>query len=312
MNNSNTSPKPSFFVVGAPRCGTTAICQFLNQHPDIFIPYFKEPHYFGSDLSETRRGFKTSEDYLELFEEANHEICGEGSTWYLFSEKAAQEIKDFNPDAKIVISVRNPVEMLYSWHGFALQMGTEDIEDFEEALEAESDRRQGKRIPIGSAVEKLYYSEIPLYTKQIERYQKLFSKEQIHIIIFDDFKTDQAKVLRDLYEFLGVDPTFEPDVQTVNSHGVPRSKLVARLINHQPEFVRKYANAWVPRKLRAQIKHMLRGLNKKQEERPSMSIKVKNQLKQVFKAEVSSLSTLLDRDLSHWVDSEPIESAQIS
>ena len=307
MANSNTNPKPSFFIVGAPRCGTTAICNFLNQHPDVFIPYLKEPHYFGSDLSNVRRDFKTVEDYLEIFEEANHEICGEGSTWYLYSKNAAQEIKDFDPNAKIIISLRNPLEMLYSWHGFALAAGTEDIEDFEEALAAEGDRRQGKRIPAGSALEKLYYSEIALYTEQIERYQKVFNEDQIHIIIFDDFKANQSQVMHNLYEFLGVDTTFEPEFEQVNSHGIPRSKLMARMLNNQPDFIRNSVKAIFPRKARVQIKQMLRDLNKKSGKRSSMSVEVEKQLKQMFKKEVSRLSGLLKQDLSYWVEDEPVE-----
>ena len=139
--------KPSFFIVGAPKCGTTSLCKYLEQHPDIFIPSIKELYYFCTDSTGKKRA-NTLEEYLSFFEGGKGKLCGEGSVWYLFSKEAASEIYKFNPEAKIIIMLREPVSLMYSLHSMHLANGSnEDILDFKLALEAEEDRKQGKRIP---------------------------------------------------------------------------------------------------------------------------------------------------------------------
>ncbi|NJL34400.1 MAG: sulfotransferase domain-containing protein [Chloroflexaceae bacterium] len=128
--------KPDFFIVGAPKCGTTAMTDYLNQHPDVFVPVVKEPDFFGSDL--TGRRYTTNlHTYLALFEPGRGKLCGEGSTAYIISKQAAQEIYNFNPEAKIIIMIRNPVDMLYSLHNQVVYTGDESIHDFALALAAE-------------------------------------------------------------------------------------------------------------------------------------------------------------------------------
>jgi len=140
---------PDFFIVGAPKCGTTAMSDYLRQHPEIYMPQRKEPHFFGSDLDAPYPYFiRDKEQYFSLFAEAKDEKrVGEASVWYLYSKRAAFEIKEFCPTASIIIMLRNPVDMIYSLHSQRLFTGNEDIPDFEEALEAEEDRKRGLRIP---------------------------------------------------------------------------------------------------------------------------------------------------------------------
>lgn len=121
------------------------MCNYLNQHPDIFIPEIKELNYFGSDLTGIKHA-KTREKYLKFYEGNNERLCGDGSVWYLFSKTAAQEIHVFNLDAKIIIMLRNPIDYKYSLHSQALYVAFEDIKNFKLALEAEGDRKAGKRI----------------------------------------------------------------------------------------------------------------------------------------------------------------------
>src|SRR5665647_751711 len=106
--------RPDFFIVGAPKCGTTAMNNYLAQHPDVFMAQ-KEIHYFGSDL---KMRVKVSEsEYLNYFQNAEEKkLIGEASVWYLFSEKAAAEIKAFSPQAKIIIMLRDPIDVLHSLH----------------------------------------------------------------------------------------------------------------------------------------------------------------------------------------------------
>ena len=299
MSRPHTPPKPQAFVVGAPRCGTTALCNFLGQHPDVFMPYVKEPHYFGSDLT-TRRGFPTLESYLTLFRDGQGKLCMEGSTWYLYSRCAAQELFDFDPDAKIIIMVRNPTDLVRSWHAHALLAGVQDQTRLEDALALEDERRNGKALPQGSPREKLLYTDIPRFTEQIERYQKVFSPEQLHIITYDDFSADNAAVVEGTFRFLGVDPSFVPTFDKINASGETKSPLFRTLLEHQPEGVRKLIRAVTPRRFRTGLKDKLRQLNTVYPAKKPVEGDVEQFLKKTFHDEVKSVSDLLGRDLTYW------------
>ena len=135
---------PNFFIVGAPKCGTTAMNDYLDQHPDVFMAH-KELHYFGNDLQVKNR--ISEQEYLQHFKDAvNEKIIGEASVWYLFSATAAKEIKSFSPDAKVLIMLRNPVDVIYSLHSQHLYDGNEDVLDFESALALDDERKAGRGI----------------------------------------------------------------------------------------------------------------------------------------------------------------------
>ena len=300
-NQHEQANKPSLFIVGAPRCGTTALSDFLSQHPSIYFSYVKEPHYFGSDLP-IRRGYRSDDEYLELFRDANNQICGEGSTWYLFSKRAAQEIHTFAPSARIIIMLRNPADMLYSWHGYMLLTGEETIADFDEALFAQADRRQGKQIPKGTPVHKLLYSDIPRYTEQIQRFYDVFDPQNIHIIIYDDFKANQQQVVKNTFAFLGVDPAFKPEIKLVNSHGQVKSKSVQYLTNSHSSVVRSIVRSFLPRKIRSRLRLSIQHMNTRTSERTPLAPEVRDRINDEFAPEIRRLSTFLNRDLSSWIE----------
>src|ERR1700687_4738832 len=183
--------KPDFFIVGAPKCGTTALYRCLEAHPQIFVPERKEIHHFGTDLYSPTY-LRDSNEYLSLFGNAGDaKRIGEASVWYLFSKRAAVEIKDFCGRASIIIMLRNPVDMIYSLHSQHLYNGTEEIQDFAEALDAEEARKRGRRLPKNvPATERLFYREVARYTDQVDRYLKAFGDDNVKVIIYDDFKKE--------------------------------------------------------------------------------------------------------------------------
>src|SRR4249920_1791560 len=125
--------RPNLFIVGAPKCGTTSLHQYLSQHPQVFMSRLKEPHYFARDI-ENRSTWcaRSFEEYLRHFEDArDHVIVGESSTWYLYSHVAAQAIKECIHDVFIIAMIRNPIDAMYSLHGQFLWTGNEDILSFE-------------------------------------------------------------------------------------------------------------------------------------------------------------------------------------
>ena len=140
--------RPDFFIVGAPKCGTTAMVRYLATHPDVFVAR-KEMHFFGKDLQFGHQFYRRAEKaYMAEFEKwEGQRRGGEGSVWYPSSKLAAAEIKAFNPDARIIIMLREPVEMLYSLYSTFCWDGNEQLPTFEEAVTAESDRRAGRNIP---------------------------------------------------------------------------------------------------------------------------------------------------------------------
>ena len=143
VDNSPTSSAtsgvvPNFFIIGAPKSGTTALSQYLKEHPNIFFSRVKEPHFF--DLDTSKRLKADLPTYLSLFSEAEpdrHKAVGEGSTGYLFSKVAVSEILKFNPNSKFIVMLRNPVELVQAWHSEMYYEGVENISDFEGAWRLE-------------------------------------------------------------------------------------------------------------------------------------------------------------------------------
>ena len=167
--------KPSFFIIGAPKCGTSALAKYLSNHRSIFFSNLKEPNYFATDFNPKMRPIKNINDYLSLFDRArSNQLCGEGSIWYLYSKDAIENIYKFNPNAKIIIMVRNPAEMIYSLHNQKINSKDEDILDFQKAWKLSWERERGNFIP-KKCKEKttLYYHKIANYVEQFKKVYKL-------------------------------------------------------------------------------------------------------------------------------------------
>ena len=140
--------KPNFFIIGAPKCGTTALSEYLREHPNIYMCTPKEPHYFDYDFEQYRE-VETLDEYLGLFEAATteHIAIGEASACYLYSSVALEDIYQFAPQAKIIVMLRNPVDLAYSYHSQLLYASDENVPDFEQAWRLQDIRREGKKIP---------------------------------------------------------------------------------------------------------------------------------------------------------------------
>ncbi len=305
-----TLKKPNFFIVGAPKCGTTAMNDYLSKHPEIFIPNIKEVHFFGQDLDITKGALRDERAYLELFRGATtEERLGEASVWYLYSKTAAQELYTFNPDAKIVIMLRNPAEMLYSQHSQFLYNGNEDIEDFREALAAEPERRAGQRIPKSAhLVDGLFYSETVRYAEQVERYVERFGRENVHIILYDDFRTDLPGTYRKLLQFLGVSDNFAPEFAVVNPNKRARSALLRNFVQTPPESIKRLSRVFFPRSLRQRVMKGLDQANIRYEARVPLDPELKGELEQRFAPEVEKLEQLLGHKLP-WGKGEAVHAS---
>ena len=234
--------KPNLFIVGQPKSGTTALHQFLGQHPEIYMSSIKEPHFFCSDFhleSDRAYGkkrffdFRSESAYLQLFNKAGQaKVIGESSTNYLYSQVAAEKIYNFNPDAKIIIILREPAKFIYSLHSHYVKFTEENEPDFLTALALESDRKQEEvSSPRVTTPSYLYYSQRVQYYQQVKRYYDRFKRGQIKVVVFEDFKSDNERIYQQILEFLEVDPNFTPEYGTVNANKEVKFKAVNELVN---------------------------------------------------------------------------------
>ena len=305
--------KPDFFLVGAAKCGTTAMYQYLGEHPEIFIPDTastvenvlggkKELHFFCDDLNFVR---PTTAEYLDYFSQVKHEKrLGESSVFYLYSQNAAHKIKAFAPEAQIIVMLRNPIDVMYSWHSQLVFWGDEDILDFGEALAAESDRKNGLRIPEqrDHPVECFFYRQLVQFSEQLTRYFELFGQERVKVVIFEDFKANTNEVYQDILAFLGVDLDFAPNYVTVNQNKTVRNRGLQQLVRRPPSGLRTMVKKVVPASLRQSLRSEILKRNIQAKPRPEMSFELQQALQQEFRTEVTSLSSLLGRDLTFWLE----------
>ena len=305
--------KPNFFIVGAPKCGTTSLHEYLRRHPDVFMPFYKEPHYFGSDLQGSRfRQFRNKpEKYLKLFQDARGEKrIGESSPWHLVSRRAAAEIHAYDPEAKIIIMLRSPVDMMYSMWAQFVYSGNEQIDSFEEALAAQAERRQGKRIRRAAhCITGLFYHDMARYCEQVRRYFDVFGRENVQVIIFDDFKSDTAAVYRDVLDFLDIDSRFTTRFDVANPNKNARLPWLRKLIvsNGFSLMLLKdrltylaTTHTLVPYSYRTRAVKTVVAAYTKYARRTPLAAETRRRVTQEFVDEIDRLSVLLDRDLSHW------------
>ena len=298
---------PSFYIVGAPRCASTFLHTYLRQHPDVFMPEHKEPKFFCADLdsgSEADATFfiRDEEQYLALFAEAGGaRRVGEACVFNLFSTVAAARIQARRPDAKIIIMLRDPVEQMYSFHAVRRRNATEDL-DFEAALAAEADRREGRRLPRLARNVKMYqYRAVASYTDQVARYFEAFGRENVHVIIFDDLVRDPAAGYRATLEFLGVDPDFRPDFGVINPHSTNLSPRLAVLLR-DPAVINRLKRL-LPPGLHRRLGTLRTGLRigiQQRTRRLPLNHELRMRLRAELAPDMSRLGELLGRNLSAW------------
>ena len=298
-------PKPDFLIVGAFKSGSTALYEGLRRHPQIFMPFHKEPLYFGDDLTR-RYGRYTEAEYLHLFDPAKPgQKSGEASTWYLYSVSAAREIHDFNPDMRIMVVLRNPVDVMYSEHSQLIYNVIEDLPSFEDALAAEPDRRAGRRIPEGPInIENLFYRHSVRFAEQLERYFDVFGRERVHVMLWDDLRRDGATVIRDALAFLGVDPTLAAAPPNANENKRVRSPLIQRLI-FAPRLLLPLAPFLRRFPLVRAVRTRLLDMNSEAKPRAPMDPALRRRLLDEFTPDIERLGALIGRDLSAWLERDP-------
>lgn len=308
---------PNFFIAGAAKAGTTSIHHYLGQHPEIYFSPLKEPNFFSTDIkvenftkSYKKRSVFVDEKYFKyrpleelqlsfirdesqyklLFDQVKKEkVIGEASTSYLFSKKAARNIFDFNPKAKILIVLRNPVERTFSHYLMALRYGF-TTSSLQEAVR--KDQRKHKK---GWGQSELFI-ELGLYFEQLRRYFDTFPSHQIKIILFEDLVLDAEKTMSDIYEFLGVESTKTIDLAARNQAEIPRSSRLNKFMADSG--IKQIAGKALNKNLKEKIKPVLFSKDKS---KVRFTRRDKQFLLSFFQEDINKTSRLIGKDLSKWL-----------
>jgi Sulfotransferase family len=290
---------PTFLVIGAARAGTTSLYAQFARHPGVYMSPVKEPNFFA--VAGERPSYRgPGEDrlqwitelaaYAELFRDAAPEAArGEASVLYLYSPKAAERIQHYVPSAKLIAILRDPVARAFSAFSYLKGRGSEPL-DFQEALAAEEHRIEAGWSHIW------HYRRMGLYGEQLTRYYERFPAEQIRTVLYDDFEADPVGEMRQLFEFVEVDSSFEPDPGIrYNISGESRSSALALLLREN-----RLTDRAMP--LIKRFDPLVTRIKRRALVRPPIPPSAARELSDYYRDDVERLGGLLGRDVSSWLD----------
>jgi hypothetical protein len=286
--------KVDFFIVGAPKAGTTSLYHYLSEHPQVEMSSQKEPDYF-SDKAIHQQGMyygknrvNTLDKYESLFVQKEGVVYGEGSVSYLFYDNVAEDIKKYNPNAKIIIMLRNPIERAFSHYLMDYRLGLVS-DSFENIITKKSKHKNAH----------LFYQqyiEVSKYANQIQRYLDFFEKENILFIDYEDFKNNVSKTVDQVYDFLNISTEFAADINTkYNTFTMPKNKGIRFIYSFV--FLRKILTFFLPIYLVKNIRAFLFKADKK----PELLKETRSQLSIIFNNDIKKLEEVLGKNYSKWI-----------
>ncbi len=296
---------PNFLIIGAPKAGTTSLYYYLKQHPEIFMSPVKEPHYFSyqnqevnfqgpGDQAIVTSMFVTEYDkYCQLFSDVkSKKAVGEASALYLYDKEAAKRIKEYNPNMRLVVILRNPVERAYSNYMHLVRDGRETEIDFLRAVALEDERKHSNWMPFW------FYKEQGYYAKYLKDYLRYFSKDHMKVILYDSFKEDPRRTFVELFLFLGVNPEFEIDFSLKrNVSGKPRSQDLHNFLRKENS-IKTFFKPFVPEQIRESIVHSALNINLAKDKK--MTALERKTLYHAYREDTNDLEELLSLSLSCW------------
>ncbi|MGB5934924.1 MAG: sulfotransferase [Ornithinimicrobium sp.] len=306
INTAMHTFSPNLFIIGAPKAGTTTLASWLSSHAEIFWSIPKEPYHFAADFPGQRDhyGFSSREDYLFLYDQAaarHARYRGDGSTTYLYSDRAVPAILDMDPSARFIVSVRNPVDLLPSYHRTQVVVLNEDRVDFAEAWHGSLEGRPPGVQPLDRVL--VDYSRIGKQGAAIQQLLTRVSRNQVHFIVFDDIVSAPREVWLRLCADLDLDGDSVAQFSATNaSNKRPRYPLIRRLTHRPPRFAARplaHVRQW-SRTTSIPGVRRLKGSLWAAAPAPAISDQLSRELAEYFSADVSLLSNLLGRDLSRW------------
>ena len=295
--------KVSFFIVGQPKCGTTALAQYLSEHPKVCFASPKETYYFAPELNLTGRSIEDSvESYHRLFEGySGDQVCGEGSINYLLSKTAASKILEYNSDARFVVILREPAKMLYSWHNHLVLNLLEMEKCFKKAWDLQESRETGHGLKILPNVtsEVLKWRQWVSYGTLLEHLFSVVPKEQCRVYIFDDFKEDAAAIYGDILEFLGLPDDHRKEFPFVNKSRKNRPGFgwLIRGSRFVSQEYREKVKHWLKKELNIDIHGKYWKFLKPEHQMLALDEEMRRMINESFRSEIEKAGKILNRDL---------------
>jgi Sulfotransferase domain len=301
MNQNN---KANLFIIGAPKSGTTSLYEYLKQHPDVFMCVPKEPHYFSTDFADLSIVDNLSE-YSDLFKKCpdNIRVLGEASAWYLYSKTAIKNIYKYNDNAKIIVVIRNPIEVLKSLHSNYLFNYYEDQGSFNDAWNLQEVRKAGEQIPKYCKEPKLLqYKAVTSFGTQLQDLYSIFPENQIKCILFDDFIANTQSVYESILEFLDLNTNHKIDFKKNNSSKSHRIEFINRYLLNPPggiKFIWKKIKKIFGNEI---VKHVdkIILLNTKEANHQNIDDESYSGYIDEYDDDIKKIELLLGRDLSSW------------
>ena len=285
--------KPDFFIVGQTRSGTNSLQFQLEQHPEIFI----------SKNTKTIFGFKkqinSEKEYLNQFTKIKQKIIGERNTDYLVCSTSAEKIKKFNPNAKIIMILRNPIDVMYSVHSTALSRGIdENIQDFETALDEQENRKIDEEKNPGKYSPFVFYYDVGKYSIQVKRYIENFEPKNILIIKFEEFIENPHSQFKNICDFLDINSDFIPTIKKMNQYRTVRNQKLKKIADLAPK------NAIGQKMIKSKtVKRIYSKINRPAFTREKLKISVRDKIIQEIKTDIDDLSKSVKMDFSYWYKS---------
>lgn len=306
---------PNTFLVGAPKAGTTSLACWLDSHPQVHLSVPKEPYYWASDYPGMRRhyGFEDRSRYEALYEGASDELSPcrlDASTTYLYSETAVPDILHNIPGARFIVAVRNPADLLISYHRTQLITLNEDEHDFARAWRRSLAGRGPATNPLDAKL--LDYPKVGAMGAALAQLLTQVSSDRVHVVLFDELAHKPEEVWDELVRFLNLDPTRRPDFAAHNaSTKTFRSPALRRLTHRPPKLLqtamtrlRQWSRTTALPSVAMAKRHMWRN-----EDRPTLDRGLRADIGEYFCEDIQLLEQLTARDLTAWLPDRVKESA---
>lgn len=305
----DAAKRPNLFLVGAPKCATTSMDDWLGQHPEIYMSPQKETHLFARDLYPEGTQC-TWARYCGFFDGVRGEpVRGESSVFYMLSRTAAADLAAYAPDARILVMLRNPLDVIESHHSQIVYEGLEPETDVAKAVRLQEARLAA--CPPERAIYKdrvLHYLDVVRFGEQLARFRAAFPAARIHTVLYDDLKADPAGEYAKVLAFLGVDPAFRPDFAHQNANKKVRSARLRSFLTETPETVTRLSRVVLPSyALRRRVRAAVKRLNTRYQPRTGMPAGLRREMARHLQSDVADLSEMLGRDLTPWLADQPID-----
>lgn len=288
---------PNFLLVGAGKSATRSLYNYMIQHPEVFMPKLKEPQFFVAEQVRNRiqKWVESYDQYVHLFDgSGNKKAVGEASVMYLFFYKdAIENIKKYlGTEVKIMMILRNPVERAYSAYNFVHVNNPDEKYSFEEALELEETRFKNRSTLF------MQYKSMGLYADAVKAYLENFP--HVHIMWYDEFRSNPEGVLKDVFRFLGINPDVSIDyTKQWNKGGKKWKNPILRWLFMSDNVFKKGYKLFFPRRKGVRT-HEFFTKNFMETTTP-MNPETRQQLIAFFHSDIEKLSKITGRNLDQWL-----------